>query len=89
MSILLLLAGLAFAARLRIAAQAQQVIVAMLARRPVLVGLAPGIAGDVTLQIRPSPLRHIARRQAQRDQALFAARVTPDIETELVERMTE
>ena len=43
------------AAGLAIAAEGPEVVFTMLARRSVLVGMAPGIVGQALLQVRPLP----------------------------------
>ena len=78
------------AARLPVGAIREHVgLIAMIAGELVNVRMAPGIVGEILLQIRPVPLLDAARLHAQRRQTLFGARIAAGIEMILAQRKLE
>lgn len=79
----------ALAAGAAVAAEGQQVVLAMLARRAVLVVVLPGVLGHGLAQIGAGPTRLVGRFGDQHRQALLGAWVATDIEPVLIERLLQ
>src|ERR1700749_3359786 len=77
------------AARLAVAAQRDQVDVAVVARRLVDVGMAPRIQRHRLREIRAVPFRDVALFGAEPLQPLLRRRIAADVEAILLERLLE